>query len=143
MAPHRCDNPNFDTEFLRSIWLWPPKIGLYRPNASFIKTLKTREIGTSESWPASQESGFSKIHKNLIWTYHTMQFFMQNSGLDSKSAQNRPRTRFWPIFRKIDLSCRTKSGHEILKNLKSFHARLGIQSCNQKTQFYIVSDRFW
>ena len=55
MAPHRCDHPNFHTDFHRSIWLWPPKIGLYGFSASFIKTLKTL---------ASQESGFSKIHKN-------------------------------------------------------------------------------
>ena len=95
------------------------------------------------SWPASQESRFSKIHKRLIWTYQPIQFFMQNTDLDSKSAQNQPRTRFWPIFEKIDLSCRTKYGHETLKNLRSLDARLGIQSCTQKTQFYMVSDRFW
>ena len=94
------------------------------------------------SWPASWESGFSKIHKRLIWTYHPVQFFMHNTDLDSKSAQNRPRTRVWPIFEKKYFSCRTKYGYETLKNLRSLDARLGTQSCTQKTQFYIVSDRF-
>ena len=37
MAPHRCDNPNFDTDFHRSIWLWPPKNGFYGFRASFRK----------------------------------------------------------------------------------------------------------
>ena len=142
MAPHRCDNPNFDTDFHRSIWLWPPKIGLYRPNASFIKNasnLRNRHIREL----ASQESGFSKIHKKVIWTYQPRQLFMQKTVLESKSDQNRPRTRLRPIFEKIDFSCRAKYGHETLKNSRSRDARLGIQSCTQKTQFYMVSDRCW
>ena len=95
------------------------------------------------SWPASWESGFSKNHKKLIWTYQPVQFFLQNTVLDSKLAQNRPRTPFWPISEKIDLSCRTKYGHETLNNLRSMSARLGIQDCTQKTKSYMVSDRFW
>ena len=49
MAPHRCNNPNFDTDFHRSIWLWPLKIGSYGFSENFIKKLKTREIATSEA----------------------------------------------------------------------------------------------
>ena len=51
-------------------------------------------------WLASRESGFSKVHKKLIWTYHPIQFFLQNTVLDSESGQNQPKTRFWPIFEK-------------------------------------------
>ena len=46
------------------------------------------------------------------------------------------------ILEKIDLSCRTKYGHGTLKILRSLDARLGIQSCIQKSQLYIVFDRF-
>ena len=86
---------------------------------------------------------FQELMKKLIWTHHPIQFFASNSNLQSKSAQNRPRTWFWPIFEKIDLSCQTKYGHETFKNLRSLDTRLGIRSCTHKTQFYMVSDRFW
>ena len=48
----------------------------------------------ARGWPAAnldfdRKSGFSKIDKKLIWTHQLMQVFMQNTDLDSKSAQNR------------------------------------------------------
>ena len=136
MAPHRCNNPNFDTDFHRSVWLWPPKIGLYRFNASFMKIAQNPSIREL----ASQESGFSKIHKKLIWTYQPIQFFIQKTVLDSKLDHNRPRTRLRPFFEKNDFSFRTKYGHETSKYSRSRDARLGIQSCTQKTKFYAMHD---
>ena len=42
---------------------------------------------------------FQKIDKKkMIWTHHPIQFFAYNSILQSKSAQNQPRTRFWRFF---------------------------------------------
>ena len=83
-----------ELNFNPKTWVCRPLfIGLNDRIARFFDPWKVESV-------YSQGGNFFNFGKKMVWTHKYTRIFALNSNLGSKSAQMRPRSQFWPIFKK-------------------------------------------